>query len=174
MASLLELFNSHATDKNTIHSYGPFYEERLKPYQDSAEAVLEIGIQHGVSLRLWRAFFTKAVIYGVDNDPKTLFQEERIVCAYADQRRRSDLLAVAQGKQFDVIIDDGPHHLEAQVLSLFYLWPYLKPGGLYCIEDIQDPTNLAGFACFENVTVYDLRHKKGRYDDLLVMIPKRQ
>lgn len=41
------------------------------------------------------------------------------------------------GGNFDVIIDDGGHH-NCQIWTSFQkLWPTVKPGGLYFIEDMQ-------------------------------------
>ena len=37
----------------------------------------------------------------------------------------------------DLIIEDGPHSLESNENFLDVLWPYLKPGGHYVIEDIN-------------------------------------
>ena len=47
----------------------------------------------------------------------------------------------------DLIIEDGPHSLESNENFLDVLWPYLKPGGHYVIEDINtvhEPPALEG------------------------------
>jgi hypothetical protein len=38
---------------------------------------------------------------------------------------------------FDIIVDDGGHTFEQQRTSFQELWPYLKEGGIYVIEDLQ-------------------------------------
>ena len=38
---------------------------------------------------------------------------------------------------FDIIIDDGSHVNEHQILTFEYLFPKLKPGGVYIVEDIH-------------------------------------
>ncbi|PHH79423.1 hypothetical protein CDD80_4876 [Ophiocordyceps camponoti-rufipedis] len=38
---------------------------------------------------------------------------------------------------FDLVIDDGGHTMKQQITSLERLWPVVKPGGLYVIEDLQ-------------------------------------
>ena len=43
---------------------------------------------------------------------------------------------------YDMIIDDAGHTMLQQVNSFLALWPYIKPGGIYIIEDIQ--TNWRG------------------------------
>ena len=38
---------------------------------------------------------------------------------------------------YDVIIDDGGHTRKQQIHSFKGLWPYLKPSGVYIIEDLM-------------------------------------
>jgi hypothetical protein len=41
------------------------------------------------------------------------------------------------GGNFDVVIDDGSHVPEHQLISFESLWPAVKPGGLYIVEDLE-------------------------------------
>ena len=61
----------YPTDKLTNHpSYVALYDMILKPYQQNASAVLEIGVKKGGSLKLWREYFSfQTHIYGIDIDP---------------------------------------------------------------------------------------------------------
>ena len=61
----------YPTDKLTNHpSYVALYDMILKPYQQNATAVLEIGVKKGGSLKLWREYFSfQTHIYGIDIDP---------------------------------------------------------------------------------------------------------
>ena len=54
------------TDKNSTHSYLPLYDNLLKPIKDTAINILEIGVRHGGSIKLWLDYFTKGTIYGCD------------------------------------------------------------------------------------------------------------
>ena len=54
------------SDKGTVHSYISYYEESLKLYRHTAEKVLEIGVLDGGSTRLWKNYFDKAFIVGID------------------------------------------------------------------------------------------------------------
>jgi hypothetical protein len=38
---------------------------------------------------------------------------------------------------FDIIIDDGSHHWNHQITTLQQLFPFLKPGGFFVVEDID-------------------------------------
>ena len=59
-----------------------------------------------------------------------------------NQLRREDLLAAAAASPggYDYIIDDAAHVPDAIQLSLGILFPALKPGGLYIIEDLATAT----------------------------------
>jgi len=40
----------------------------------------------------------------------------------------------------DILIDDGSHRLNDQLTTLALLWPSIRKGGWYCIEDIEPKT----------------------------------
>ena len=72
---------------------------------------------------------------------------------------------------FDVIIDDGSHKLHHQTEAFKLLFPRLNPGGVYIIEDIlnfeRDRKTYA--ALHPSFKALDLRHVKGRGDDVLLI-----
>jgi cephalosporin hydroxylase len=39
--------------------------------------------------------------------------------------------------EFDMVIDDGLHTMEANLETLKIVFPYLKKGGVYVIEDVN-------------------------------------
>ena len=46
-------------------------------------------------------------------------------------------VSLTDGADFDVVVDDGGH-MQCQIWTTFLkLWPQMKPGGLYFIEDLQ-------------------------------------
>ena len=53
-----------------------------------------------------------------------------------DQSLESDLSQFLERAPFDVIVDDGGHSMIQQITSLRYLFPLLKPGGVYFLEDL--------------------------------------
>jgi cephalosporin hydroxylase len=97
------------------------------------------GYKPGASLRAWREFFPNATIYGVDIQPDTQFSdEERIVtmlCDTSDSDQVKKLMNTLNNEQFDIIIDDGSHILANQLKTLRNLYPFLKSGGFYVVED---------------------------------------
>ena len=70
MKTLNEIGLEHKTDKSTMtHCYLDIYESYLGKWRDKEFTLLEIGVAAGNSLRMWREYFTKAHIYGIDINP---------------------------------------------------------------------------------------------------------
>jgi demethylmacrocin O-methyltransferase len=164
----------YCTDKNTTHSYAHIYENILAPYRETANYVFELGVDGGGSLKAWRDYFNIATIMGLDNRQECLFSESRIFTYLGNQDDENSLTSVARALNisYDIIIDDANHTLNSQIMSMFHLWPYVKAGGLYIIEDVQDAKHIEKFSIFANCQVYDLREIKGRYDDIMIVVTK--
>lgn len=148
MTPLCELARKYGTDKggdhlqrgDTCHNYTPAYWKLFHHRRHQIETVLEIGIAGGHSLRMWKEFFDRALIYGIDCNTECLAQaEDRILCFIADQYNEENLINVMQiiGHKFDLIIDDGSHESAHQIFTAQVLLPYLAPNGVYVIEDIE-------------------------------------
>lgn len=175
-ADLVEIYSRYqgaegGGDKGTIHSYIDIYAEYLDPTGD----LLEIGVWEGHSLAMFQEFFTGTVI-GLDIDLQRLkFEVNAKLC---DATNGEDVAKTLGSQQFDYIIDDGSHRLEDQVKSLGILWHYLKPGGIYFIEDIVSTAVLDNLVRFgktlepKNYWTWDLRPQKGRSDDILLALQK--
>ena len=133
------------TDKApAYHGYTTYYARHLQSRRRSIRSVLEIGIGGyedprfgGHSLFMWRSYFPKATIYGVDIFQKQLATGGRIVTLRADQSDVDSIERVLKiCPQFDFIVDDGSHVTSHIVSSFEVLFPALAPGGLYAIEDL--------------------------------------
>ena len=138
--TLVELCKRYPTDKCPYHhNYVEIYESFFSPLRNRKLRLLEIGVLHGDSVRLWEAYFPSAQIFGVDIVSKTQYDTQRIKTLVADQGKREDLasLIAAAGTAFDVILDDGGHRMEQQQISFGILFAALNSGGLYIIEDIH-------------------------------------
>lgn len=159
---LCKIFFKNGSDKckKILHTYSPVYHEVLKDRRESIESVLEIGVgipsvmskivgdgyEPGASLRSWREYFQNAHIFGLDIDRSVLFEDERISCFFADQTNEASLIeSVTEIRKkmndkdylFDLIIDDGSHTRKDQILSLVTLKQFLKPDGIYIVEDVR-------------------------------------
>ena len=127
------------TDKMTNHNYGDAYEQ-LFFSRSMMQLVMEIGIADGSSMKAWREIFPNALIVGMDTQPCAAAREQldRMEFHIGNQRSRDDCERAAAGRAFDFILDDAVHELDAQFLTLFYLWPFVRPGGQYVIEEFAD------------------------------------
>ena len=126
------------TDK-VSHGFCTFYDRHLRTQRKRIAKVLEIGIFGGSSLYMWRDYFPNAVIHGIDVRPAKLDSVERITTYLGDQGDRAALQGVIEsaGTDFDLIIDDGGHTMDQQQTSLGFLFPHVRPGGYYVVEDLH-------------------------------------
>lgn len=184
---LSEIVNNIRTDKNTSHSYLGLYQQLLVDKKDTAKHVLEVGIDKGGSIKLWRDFFTNATVHGIDVIPieyvwHELINEDNIILyvstdAYNEQFFKSAFLD--KGIKCDFMLDDGPHTLESMVQFIKLYSQILTEDGILIIEDVQDIEWIEVLAHYvpdelkQYVRVYDLRENKNRYDDIVFTIDKR-
>jgi hypothetical protein len=101
----------------------------------------------GASLRVWRDYFPNAQIVGADIDRNILFSDDRIRTFHCDQTKPDsirEMWAAVRVAEFDLMIDDGLHTVEAGTCLLENSFHKLRPGGIYLIEDVN-PYSLIGF-----------------------------
>ena len=53
-------------DKGTLHKYIENYDSIFRDFRYKIISVMEIGVQEGYSLRMWRDYFARARIIGID------------------------------------------------------------------------------------------------------------
>jgi len=187
--SLISLIDNSKTDKNTVHSYLELYEHLLNKKKETAQNVLEVGIgnfgdKNGGSIKLWRDYFTNAIIYGLDILPKErvideLLTDNRVVLyteidAYNEEYFNVTFLN--KNMKFDFMLDDGPHTLDSMKSFIKLYSQVMTEDGILIIEDVQSwdwiqvlsnevPMHLKSY-----IKVYDLRENKNRYDDIVFTI----
>jgi hypothetical protein len=143
--SLREIALRTGTDKEGVHSYTAAYERHLRHLRDSPIRLLEIGVggyadpaKGGESLRMWKEYFPRAEIVGIDIHDKAALAEQRIAIVRGDQSDPDFLARVGREfGPFDVIIDDGSHYSAHVIASFVGLFPFLADGGIYVVEDLQ-------------------------------------
>ena len=141
LCALAELYGTDKRPEPKGHGYTHYYYSLFHGREDSIRKVVEIGIDVGASLRMWRAYFPHATIYGLDVDPNKLIAGDRIECFLCEQGSVASLTDVSFriGDGIDFILDDGSHLPEHQITSAKTLVPLLALGGIYVIEDVLDP-----------------------------------
>ena len=142
---LVGLATYYGTDKWNHHWYAEIYEEHFRHLRDRPLNVLEIGVggyEHpdngGASLRMWKAYFRRSHIHGIDIHDKKRIEEPRITTWQGSQVDSAFMSAVfAAIGRVDIVIDDGSH-INAHVIETFkHCLPLLAPGGIYAIEDVH-------------------------------------
>jgi predicted O-methyltransferase YrrM len=138
--SLYAIAERHGTDKaGPARRFLWVYQAHLAPLRDKAISLLEIGVFGGASLRMWRDYFPGGRIFGIDVNPSAWHHaDERIEIFIGDQTDTDFLDSVVRlTGPLDVVVDDGGHEAAQQITTLLHLWPRLKPGGMYAVEDIH-------------------------------------
>ena len=125
----------HSTKHTT---YFETYDALLSPYRDKEIVFVEIGILEGGSLFMWRDFFgPKARIIGVDLNPNAKKWEahgfEIFIGSQSDEAFWEAF--VKEVGPVDVVLDDGGHTYEQQIVTTEYLIENIKEGGMLVVED---------------------------------------
>ncbi len=152
--NLTDLADRYGSDKgSTKHRYTELYHMLFHPFRDQPINFLEMGLliggpEHGESadretkdlpsIRMWLEFFTKAHITGLDVSDFSWFSQERFSFVRCDMDDRANI-AEAREKMdmLDIVIDDASHASHHQQNAFLELFPRVKPGGMYIIEDLR-------------------------------------
>lgn len=184
--SLEQISDNSRTDKNTVHSYLPLYQELLISKKETAKNVLEVGIDRGGSIKMWSDYFTNANVYALDIQPLENFWDgiknnERIILHTSTDAYNNDFFIthfLNKNIKCDFMLDDGPHTLESMKQFIKLYSQIMTDDGILIIEDVQSldwidilinevPEHLKQF-----IKIYDLRPNKNRYDDIVFTIDK--
>lgn len=120
--------------------YFDIYERQLARFIGWPMRMLEIGVQRGGSLRMWKKYFGGlSTVVGVDIDPSCKkFDEPSLPVRIGDQADTKFLAdVVAEFGPFDLVIDDGSHNQGDVRATFHYLYPRLSLGGVYLVEDLH-------------------------------------
>ena len=144
-SNLTELAQEFGTDKWGVHRYTPHYERHLQHLRGQEFTLLELGIggytrrhRSGASMKMWRWFFPKATIVGLDIEDKTWLTRGSIHAYLGDQTDPEVLHQIVADHGAPLVVVDDGSHIPAHVRRSFeILFPLLPDGAIYCIEDTQ-------------------------------------
>jgi hypothetical protein len=172
MKTLDEIGIHYGTDKASVftrtyakpHGYLRHMEKFFEPMREKPIKLVEIGVGGGESICTWLEYFSWSFVIGIDrvhstnkwNTPKKfgnppggipLSVEDRYAFMAADQNDPTFWACFAADvrETVDIAIDDGSHEPAGIITAFNGLWPLIKPGGLYCIEDLACGFTSAGF-----------------------------
>lgn len=142
---LTELVLRFGSDKWGFHHYTGHYDRYFSSVRDLPVTVLELGIggygdpaSGGGSLRAWKRYFHRGLVFGVDIVDKSPLDSQRLFTRKGDQSDPVFLDAlIAETGAPDIVIDDGSHQCAHVIASFRHLFPKLAAGGVYVIEDVQ-------------------------------------
>jgi hypothetical protein len=132
----LAQYDTDKISNNYLEKYDPVF----KPFLDKKIFLLELGVNTGGSLLLWRDYFPNGLVVGIDISlPKEFKPAERIHLYEGSQEDTKFLSRVANDicpDGFDIIIDDASHIGKLTKAAFWHLFDnHLKTNGLYVIED---------------------------------------
>ena len=148
--------NKNVSKKKELNNYTPLYQKFFSKDKNNYRLVFELGIgsnnldtpsnmgsngKPGASLYMWQEYFPNAEIFGADVDKRILFNENRIKTYFVDQYSTESIKKMwveIDRNNFDLIIDDGIHDYKGNVNFFENSIQYLKKGGLYIIEDVNN------------------------------------
>jgi hypothetical protein len=130
----------HRSDKSSSgQGYLEFYARFFEALRNARISLLVIGVGSGQSLRMWQEYFRAATIVGVDADPAAVRHEGgRVRIELGDQSQIADFTRIARKHgPFDIVVDDGSHLRQHRITTLQNLYPSVRDGGFYVLEDLH-------------------------------------
>ena len=154
LLNLTDLADRYGSDKGSSkHRYTELYNMLFQPLRERPLTFLEMGLQIGgpelgagadrattdvPSVRMWLEYFPAATVIGLDVSDFGWFAHDRFRFVRCDMDDRAALDAAgAAMPPLDIAIDDASHASHHQQNAFLALFPRLRPGGLYIIEDLR-------------------------------------
>jgi hypothetical protein len=131
---------ANADKASNFHNYTEVYCKYFNPIKEMPIKFLEIGIWKGFSVKLWENYFKNAELHFMDITlNNVIYKSDRSYYHLIDQANADALEGFIQlfGGGFDVILDDGGHTMQQQIVSFQTLFPHVNSGGIYIIEDLH-------------------------------------
>ena len=147
-------------------SYFQVYDSVLEKYRGTPVTFVEIGVLNGGSLFMWRDYLgDSARIIGIDLNPTAKKWEshgfEIFLGNQSDPAFWNDFFAVVG--PVDVLVDDGGHTNEQQVVTAACSLPWVNDGGMLIVED----THTSYLTEFGNPSSYSfMNYAKALIDDI--------
>lgn len=153
MKSLDQIAIEQQTDRASVftrtyakpHDYARHYDKLFAHLRHQPVKMLEIGAAGGEGIKMWDEYFDNpdSRIFGVDivantnpwNTPGTTL---RYTFNQGDQSSETFWACwlADHGGDLDIVVDDGGHYNDGIITSFNSLWPAVRPGGFYAVEDL--------------------------------------
>ena len=137
-SQIKELFYKSKKHSRKWEKYFDVYEEIFKKYKDKDIKFVEIGVQNGGSLEIWKNYFSaKSEIIGIDLNPECKkFEKDNIKIFIGNQSDVSfwNNFFNKVGK-VDIILDDGGHTNLDQIITCVNVIDKINDDGMLVVED---------------------------------------
>jgi len=174
----------HGVVPNVGNGYLDVYDFYFSELRDKNINFLEIGISldhsdpGGSSLWMWKEYFHKSNIYGLDIDPACKCKKRDGITVYIGNQNDPEILSkiIRDVDGLDVVIDDGSHVNKHIITSFEHLFKHINPGGYYIIEDLGNSSaNINQFFTMwpgmkHNDPNEDLRNDKNDMDNFFIQL----
>ena len=159
------------------HDYAKHYDKLFSHLRNGPVHLLEIGVGGGEGVRMWQSYFwhCESEVIGVDSQANTNpWDNEKLTPNYGYQFVQGnqghpdfwEKFAKLHGEDgFDIILDDGSHVNTDIITTFIALWPHVKLGGFYAIEDLNTSYDKGGFFVKPSLPS-QMEFLKGKLDEL--------
>jgi hypothetical protein len=160
LTCLADRFGSDKGTQFSAHFYTRTYTKFFQRIRNEPLTIAEIGLQNrpdlhighlngmrsvpvtapaAPSLEMWRKYFPNADIFGFDIDDFSTVKIDRCKIVRGNMSSREDLARFVDtvARPIDILIEDGSHTSHHQQIAFGYLFRYIRPGGMYIIEDLH-------------------------------------
>lgn len=142
--TLYDIFIQKQTGKliHKWHHYFEIYEKHFAKFKNKPVNILEIGVQNGGSLLMWKKYFGKdAKVFGIDIDKECLKHQDlanniQVFIGNAADKEFMEKL-IKELPTLDIVIDDGGHKSKEQIYAFQTLYNHVSQTGVYLVEDIH-------------------------------------
>lgn len=120
--------------------YFEIYDRYFSKFKDAEIVLLELGIFQGGSLDMWKMYFGARVkIYAIDINPECKkFEDDQVKVFIGSQEDRQFLRSIKNKiPKVDLLIDDGGHTMQQQIITFEEMYDHVKNEGIYFIEDLH-------------------------------------
>ena len=137
------LVGNHNRSFKWLH-YFEIYNRHFEKFYGKNINIMEVGVNRGGSLQIWKQMFGESAnIYGVDiTENCKQFEDDQIKIYIGDQADRNFWRKIREEiPKLDILIDDGGHYMDQQIVTFEEMFDHVKEDGVYMCEDTGSSYN---------------------------------
>ena len=177
--NLTDLADERGFDRGSMrHGYTDLYQMLFLPLRQRKLKIALVGLDGGAAvdapenwdviakptLEMWLHYFPKAEFYALDRAEKPPLKDKRITYVQTDFETPDDIARDCP-KEIDIVIDDATHASHHQQNAILALFPRLKDGGLYIVEDLRtQPASLEKQGSVKTASLFQGYLEHGVFD----------